>query len=248
MQRPMDEMEIRSDSPQEDEFAFLSLGARSPYEALLIPGVLQQALQLSDPRGLPAEDEKRWCNVFLTFLRSVSACGGGRRVILKSPTHGERVSILRELLPDARYILISRDPMTNFESVVRMWKKMFESYAMTDCPHEDAIREAVLRHRPRFEEKLAAGTAGLPGNRFVSIAYESLVENPTQVIEEIYERLDLGEFEPVRNILAAELERRRGYKPQARLPSVLWQERIHREWAAVITQHVGLRSRPAFSV
>ena len=46
-------------------------------------------------------------------------------MILRSPTHGARVSILRELLPDARFVLIVRDPWTNFESVVRMWRKMF---------------------------------------------------------------------------------------------------------------------------
>ena len=41
-QSPMDEMEVRPGSPQEDEFALLSLGARSPYEALLIPAILQR--------------------------------------------------------------------------------------------------------------------------------------------------------------------------------------------------------------
>ncbi len=41
--RPMDEMEVRASSPQEDEFALLSLGARSPYEALLIPKILPAA-------------------------------------------------------------------------------------------------------------------------------------------------------------------------------------------------------------
>ena len=51
-------------------------------------------------------------------------------MILKSPTHGARVSTLRELLPDARYVLILRDPVTNFESVIRMWRKMFETYAL----------------------------------------------------------------------------------------------------------------------
>lgn len=42
-QRPMDDMVVQSGSPQEDEFALLSLGARSPYEALLIPSVLCEA-------------------------------------------------------------------------------------------------------------------------------------------------------------------------------------------------------------
>src|SRR5215831_18339578 len=39
--RPMDEMEVRSSSPQEDEFALFCLGARSPYEALVMPEILQ---------------------------------------------------------------------------------------------------------------------------------------------------------------------------------------------------------------
>ena len=44
-----------------------------------------------------------------------------RPLILKSPTHGFRVATLRELLPDARFVLIVRDPATHFESVIRMW-------------------------------------------------------------------------------------------------------------------------------
>ncbi len=69
-------------------------------------------------------------------------------MILKSPTHGARVSTLRELLPDARFVLIVRDPFTSFESVVRMWRKMFELYALEPIPSDDVIREAVLADRP----------------------------------------------------------------------------------------------------
>ena len=58
-------------------------------------------------------------------------------MILKSPTHGARIATLRELLPDARFVLIVRDPLTNFESVVRMWRKMFETYAIGPIPPDD---------------------------------------------------------------------------------------------------------------
>src|SRR5437879_12088462 len=140
-----------------------------------------------------------------------------RPMILKSPTHGVRVSTLRELLPDARYILIARDPMTNFESVVRMWKKMFESYAIGPIPADDEIREAVLADRPRFEEKLAASTADLPVNSFAAVAYESLAANPVEVIEQLYLRLDLGSFDPVREILADDTKRRNRYETNGNL-------------------------------
>lgn len=241
MNRPMDEMEVRSGSPQEDEFGLLSLGARSPYEALLMPAILPEALKLSDPRDLSPEDEKRWREIFLTFLAGVSARGTGRPMILKSPTHGFRVSTLRELLPDARYVLITRDPLTNFESVVRMWRKMFETYALGRIPPDDEIREALMIDRPRFEAKLAAGVARLPENRFTSLSYESLIADPVGMLKTVYEQLELGDFGPIHALILAETERRKAYKPKSTLPSPVWRNRIGSEWGDILEQHAKLR-------
>ena len=240
-QRPMDEMEVSAASPQEDEFALLSLGARSPYEALLMPQILPEALKLTDPKDLSPQEEKHWREVFLSFLAGVSVRGGGRPMILKSPTHGARVSTLRELLPDARYLVIIRDPVTNFESVVRMWRKMFETYAIGPIPPDDAIREAILGDRPRFEAKLAAMTADLPGNRFAAITYESLIANPVGVIEQLYQRLELADFEPVREAIVADTKRRSGYQAKGSLPSREWRDRINREWSGIVATHATLR-------
>lgn len=163
-------------------------------------------------------------------------------MVLKSPTHGARVATLRELLPDARYILIVRDPVTNFESVVRMWKKMFETYAFGTIPSDDEIREAVLIDRPRFESKLASTTKDIPQNRFAAITYESLVESPIARIEELYNRLELGDFTPVKDAIAAEMQKRREYKAKGALPAEAWRERINRDWAEVIARHASLRA------
>ncbi len=240
VQRPMDEMEVQASSPQEDEFALLSLGARSPYEALIMPQILPDALKLTDPRDLQANEEKRWREVFRSFLAGVSVRGGGRPMILKSPTHGARVGTLRVLLPEARYLVIMRDPITNFESVIRMWRKMFETYALGPIPSDDEIREAVLADRPTFEVKLAAGAAGLPENRFAAISYESLVANPVGVIEQLYSQLELGDFGSVRDAIVAETNRRREYKAKGSLPSEAWRQRITKEWASILEQHASL--------
>lgn len=239
-QRPMDEMEVRPGSPQEDEFALLSLGARSPYEALVAPEVLPEALKLVDPRDLSPAEEAQWRDVFAGFLRGVSVRGGGKPIILKSPTHGARVDTLRELLPNARYILIVRDPIANFESVVRMWRKMFETYALTPIPSDDEVREAVLADRRRFEKKLAAGTAGLPPNRFAVLSYEALVANALEKIEELYRQLELGDFGEVREAVTGELARRKEYKAKGQLPSGHWCERIEQEWAPILEQHAAM--------
>jgi hypothetical protein len=238
VRRPMDEMEVRPGSPQEDEFALLSMGARSPYEALLIPSRLASALKLADPRDLPAPDAERWKSVFISFLRAVSIRGAGRPLILKSPTHGFRVATLRELLPDARFVLIVRDPMTNFESTVRMWRRMMETYgAFGPILTEDEIREIVLADRLRFEEKLAAGTMGIPDSRFAILPYESLVADPVGEIERLYTRLDLGDFAVMRAAYAFEASRRSAHRAQGQLPSEHWRERLAAEWSAVFTRY-----------
>jgi omega-hydroxy-beta-dihydromenaquinone-9 sulfotransferase len=237
VKRPMDEMEVRPGSPQEDEFALLSLGARSPYEALIAPSHLAQALNLADPIDLDARQEEVWRSVFVDFLRGVSARGAGLPLILKSPTHGYRVNTLRQLLPDARYVLIARDPATHFESVIRMWRRMFETYSLEEIPGDDEIREAVLADRPRFEAKLAAGVAGLPENRFAELTYESLIADPVGAAERVYERLELGDFAPVRESIAAEVDRRRDYRATGREPAGVWRKRIDVEWASVFDRY-----------
>jgi hypothetical protein len=162
-------------------------------------------------------------------------------MILKSPTHGYRVTTLRKLLPEARFVLIVRDPLTIFESVIRMWRTMFETYAITAVPTDDEIREAVIADRPRFEAKLVSGTAGLSTNRFVAITYESLVANPMAVIEQLYQQLELGDFSTVRETLAAETKRRGEYRAKGSLPSEKWKQRITAEWSHILADHAALQ-------
>jgi hypothetical protein len=125
--------------------------------------------------------------------------------------------------------------------VVRMWRKMFETYAIGPISPDDDIREAILADRTRFEAKLASATADLPENRFKAISYESLVADPVGLIEHLYEQLELGDFEPVREALVAETRRRSDYRAKGSLPSDAWQGRINSEWAAILAQHAALR-------
>jgi hypothetical protein len=121
-----------------------------------------------------------------------------------------------------------------------MWRKMFEAYAIGPIPADDAIREAVLGDRPRFEAKLAASTADLPRNRFAAITYESLIADPVEAIEALYAQLELGDFEPAREAVVAETKRRSGYQAKGSLPSEQWRERINREWAPILKEHARL--------
>lgn len=237
VRRPMDAVEISAASPQEDEFALLSLGARSPYEALLAPSSLDAALKLGDPLELAQEECLQWQSTFEYFLRGVSLVEGYRPLILKSPPHGYRVPLLRRILPNARFVLIVRDPATVYESTVRMWRSLFELYSVGGIPPEEHTRRAVLEDRPYFESKLTAGLADLPPERLAPLRYESLVRDPMGTIEALYERLKLDGFPEVRTALAAEVSRRAGFRARNAAPPAEWHGQLRIRWRSIFEQY-----------
>ena len=237
-QRPQDSMIVGPQTPQEDEFALLCLGARSPYEGLLAPRNFAQALALADPKDLSPEDRRRWVMAFDEFFRGVSVVSGGKPLVLKSPTHSYRVATLRELLPDARFILIVRNPYEVFESMVRTYRALTGKYGLGPNLSDDEVRYILLSERRRFEAKLSSGVAGLPKHRFATLTYEHLVQNPLSAIERLYGQLELSGFDHMRPKLAAEIAKRSDYVQAAIRPSEEWKARITEQWADIF-EHYG---------
>ena len=237
LQRPQDSMIVGPQTPQEDEFALLCLGARSPYEGLLAPQKFTEALALADPKDLSPEDARRWRKTFEEFFRGVSLVNGGRPLVLKSPTHSYRIATLREILPDPRFVLIVRNPYEIFESMVRTYRALTDKYGLGPSLSDDDVRHVLLSERQRFETKLLSGVAGLPERRFATVAYEQLIRNPLAVIERLYEQLELPGFEQMRPNLAAEIVKRSDYVQAAIRPSEVWERRITEQWAGIFERY-----------
>ena len=231
--RPMDDLVVHADSPQEDEFALLGFGARSPYEAFLTPSHLAPAMALGDPRDLTGSEQEVWKSAFLGFLQGVSHVGGNLPIIAKSPTHSYRIATIRELVPDARFILVVRDPLIVFESAVRMWQTMATLYALGPVPTTDEIRETLLAERPRFEAKIAEGRVGLGANRFAEVRYEALVADPVRTIEQLYAQLQLGDFDVVRAAIDEHAQKHVSYRAKSALPPEPWRERVEAHWGDI---------------
>jgi len=237
VRRPMDDVRVYPSSPQEDEFGLLALGARSPYEALLAPCNLAEALALCDPRNLSMDEQKYWEQTFNHFLQGVSVVQEGRPLILKSPSHGYRVATLRRLLPDARFILIVRSPDRVFESAVRMWRSLFQVYALGAIPSEEETRRIVLADRPRFEAKLTEGLAGLPEENLAVIRYEELVQDPRGVVGHVYEQLRLGDFSNVEKSIELQHADGRQYTASNASPPEYWMEQVRRNWRSIYSKY-----------
>lgn len=194
--RPMDNMLYSWASPQEDEFALLSLGAPSPYEVLIAPSLMRNARLLLDLRCRPRQEQQRWAEVLQHFLRLLTV-QQGKTLVLKSPTHGFRLSLMPSLFPGARYVVIERNPYEVFASNLKLWPTLLEMYALESFLL-DEIEAFILAAYVIHEEAIAEAVVSLQPRCIARVRYEDLVNDPIGEMERLYGHLGIDDFEAVR--------------------------------------------------
>jgi len=199
--RPMDNMVIRLDSPQEDEFFLLNAGARSFYELFLLPEEGLNHLESLDPGGWEAPERERWLAGMARLMRLL-ARPGKDRAVLKSPTHAFRIPLLRERFPDAVFIHLRRDPLEVFLSTRHTWRANARIYAFHRPSAERDLDPLILACHRLHRKRMVEARQTL-GSRWCELDYPDLARDPLGAIEAIYRQFGWSGFESVAPALSA---------------------------------------------
>lgn len=203
--RPMDDVRYSWASPQEDEFALLALGAPSAYRALVVPSLMLDANHLLDLSAQTAEDQELWSETFEYFLKLLTL-QQRKTMILKSPTHGYRMQRLQKRFPDARYVLIERNPYEVFASNLKLWRTLTSRYGLENCS-EKQLEEFVLAAYVLHQQVVSEGIRRCAHGCAAQIRYEDLIEAPVEQVSRIYASLELGDFMATRGRLEEHLRK-----------------------------------------
>jgi hypothetical protein len=241
MVRPTGDRMVSSGSPQEEEFALLCLGCRSPYEAFMFPAAMHRLSELCDPEEFAAPEREDWDRRLIGFLKAVTLGGGNRRLLLKSPTNTFRIATLRRLFPNAAFVQIVREPAPVVVSTIDLWNRMWERYAFGAPLPDSELREIVIDTWLRMEEKIQAQMQSGCG-AFLTIRYEELTAQPHQTIERVYAELRLGPSpaaDRISGFLAASPPLRQSHSVSAAVEAAV------RERCAIIRGRYGYQNRPS---
>lgn len=186
--RPMDGLEINSDSPQEDEFALLTLGVPSAYRAFLMPHRINELKQTLDQAFWLSEDT--WLPAWEGFLRGVlrTSAAAQQPLILKSPNHTFRLKSILQRFPRARLIWMAREPADVFMSNRKMWRAMFAAHGMTaaDLPALDNFLTHAIQ---ASAETLAWCDQTLPPDQCLVCSQDQLLADPAATVHALWQRL-----------------------------------------------------------
>ncbi len=229
--RPMDNMAVGFDRPQEDEFALVALGLKSPYWSMAYPNRPQCEKYLRMKEVGPAARQK-WKTVFGKLLRRLTYRYGGKPIIFKSPTHTARVELLAEMFPGAKFLHIVRDPHTLFASTVNLWRKVYTVHGM-EKPNFEGLEDYVFRTLIEMYTGFDEAQAQLPAGQFHQVHYEDLATEPLRTLEDSYAALNLGGFADVKPRLEQYLAGLRDYKANQYELSESIRRTISEKWGPI---------------
>ncbi|HNW75370.1 MAG TPA: sulfotransferase [Bacteroidales bacterium] len=187
--RPMDNVRLGMDEPQEDEYALYRLTGFSPLTRLIFPREKRYFLHDVGSYLPPDSQSAEWEQQIIRFFQKITF-HTGKRIVSKNPFHSLRIETLSRLFPEARFIHIVRDPMRSIPSTINMWNIVQRQ----NCLNGNACRPTtgeVCDGLNYLLDQVDIQSKKLPGNRFREIRFEDLEQDPLNTIQSMYQDLEI---------------------------------------------------------
>ena len=210
--RPFDSMKIYRDSPQEEEMALLNYGSSAFYNFWFTPDKMKEWYKKTIRFEMGSKEETTWLDSYVQLLRKTNAAFGGKRLVLKNPANTARIPTLLKQFPKAKFIFIHRNPYSVYPSTQKLHRNVVSMFCLQDYNFDTVKTGIQYVYRDLLQQYLQT-RALVPKENLIEVRFQDLLESPLEKIRELYDHLNLGEFEEVRPLFEDYLSDKIGYKP-----------------------------------
>lgn len=227
--RPMDNMALSFESPQEDEFAPLLVTLLSSYLGVSFPRSDDHYRRYLSFDGVPRAEIEEWKRGFMWFLKKLTF-KYGRPLLLKSPPHTARIRLILEMFPDAKFVHIHRRP----EEVLVSFRHYYDTamwHTYLQRPDRSRVDDEIFqRYRDLFTAFFGDRDL-IPRGNFHEVGYEELERDPIGTVKGIYEALSIDGADRALPKIQAYADTLKGYEKNRFTPvDEADRQRIREEW------------------
>lgn len=210
--RPMDNVAITLDAPQEEELALVNLTEHAAFHFASfprsLPGIYDRYVT---ELGKDAGELAKWQAAYLEVLKKATLLNEGKRLVLKTPANTGRLALLNSMFPGAKYVYIMRNPYRVYQSMRNMYREILPGQSFQDYSWE-RIDNWILHAYKELLQKYLEQRSVIPGENLIEIRFEDLDSQPMSCMEDIYRQLKLGDFDTVAPRLQTYLDGLGAYK------------------------------------
>jgi hypothetical protein len=248
--RPMDNMMVSPESPEEPEHAICNTIPYGFYQGICYPDKMIHYFQNSvtfenDPDG---RIHGLWEESYQEVLKACSLANNGRRLLIKNPPDTARIPQLLALYPKAKFIYIYRNPYVMFPSIRKFYLSYIIDWQLTDY-NEEELEENILFMYREMMDRFQQDKGMIPPGNLAEIRFEDFEADPLGELKRVYEGLGLSGYEAVVPAFEAYLESQKDYQKnqytltpeEIKMVSKAWSADIGRwgyepEWAVEIVR------------
>jgi len=233
--RPMDNMEVSWDSPQEDETALMNMTLLSPYLMVAYQGNRPKYERYFDLRDLSEKELQRWKDALLLLMKKLTL-KEKKTILLKSPTHSYRVRTLLEMFPRAKFINIVRNPYAVYNSTLHLRRTLFTENALGPVNFHNLEEDTFLTYEHLFRV-FEEDRPLIPKGQLHDLKFEDLEVDPVGELRKIYEQLNMQGFDDLEPKVTAQLESLRKYRKNEFTMEEGLMRRIYDRWGAAFERY-----------
>ncbi len=231
--RPMDNLELGTDLPYEEEYAIANLCPYSFYHAWYFPRAIDHYLKrdiLYENVGKEIIDE--WKNIYLSFLKKITYKYHGKQIILKSLVNTAKIKLLLEMFPDAKFIHQYRNP---YEVYMSTWKLYDSILPLFSFQHIDEAEfdKSILKIYKEISKKYLEEKKLIPKENLIELKYEEFITEPLKTLELIYSKFGISGFEKAKPAFEEYLKKHELYERNHHKIDEQIKKKVYREWEII---------------
>ena len=231
--RPMDNMAVSLDLPQEEEVALANTSHLSWVHHLSFPRRAGAYLEKYATMRLTRSELKRWERAYLDVLRKATLAAGGRPLLLKSPTNLGRTRELLRLFPDAKFIHIVRNPYVVYQSMTHLYRTMLPICQLDDVEPEE-VAATILDSYAAMMRQYMKDRESIPTGHLAEVRFEDLETAPLAELERLYAELALPDWQRAKKPIADYLQTLSGYRKNAHRIDQQTIDAVDRKWGFAV--------------
>jgi hypothetical protein len=230
--RPMDEVPMGTDLPQEEEYAVGAFVPYAYYNGWCFPKNMGLYNRFVTMDHVSQEVIDEWKDAYLYFVQKLTYYRDGKRLVLKNPAHTARIKLLLEMFPDAQFINIYRNPYHLYYSMMRFLQIVVPRYCV-QRPDMHALENHMIDLYAHIYKKYLEDRTLIPDGNLVEVKYEDFIQNPMKDIEKIYRTFRLNGLKESKKSMTEYVTTQKFFKASSYNVDPVVKEKLFSKWNVV---------------
>ncbi len=235
--RKGDNVTLGASLPQEEEFA---LGDKIPlcfYFFWMFPNkMISYYDEFIGFKNVEIEQLRKWKSSYKLLIKKAIKNTKGNRYLSKNPPNTGRIKVLLEMFPDAKFIHIHRNPIEVFLSTQNFYNKMLPPLQLQSISKEE-IDLNIQRVYKKIMSDYLNQKELIPSKNIIEVSYDELEENPTAILNRIYETLNFDNYDLASKNFENYIDKLKSYKKNTHKINKSQLDILLMEWGFTMEQY-----------